>query len=259
MLKKFIFETTAKLMIKDTWYIDQLKDEIRKLDLSDEKEEEFYNFAISGTEKEQEKNLHSIIEPALKELSHEWNGSNVFIAPNMQFGYEKFATDPMEDSFIYVTDSEYSPDLDIPSFTMFVDSETRKYLIDDILEAGDRDFFKNPSVEADYFNLVNFLKSGKLKKSKSVTVYTARPRKDRETIQNLVDKGLFFKNIFVTTSFEEAEGYAYELASSETRDIWYLKIDQKHLIETLNANGVRNYQTFSSKEEYVPIIEGNLI
>jgi hypothetical protein len=147
---------------------------------------------ISGTEKEQEKNLHSIIEPALKELSHEWNGSNVFVAPNMQFGYEKFATDPMEDSFIYVTDSEYNPDLNIPSFTMFVDSETRKYQIDDILEAGDRDFFKNPSVEADYFNLVNFLKSGKLKKTKSVTVYTARPRKDREVIQKLVDKGLFF-------------------------------------------------------------------
>lgn len=75
----------------------------------------------------------------------------------------------------------------------------------------------------------------------------------------MVDKGLFFKNIFVTTSFEEAEGYAYELASNETRDIWFLRIDQKHLIETLNANGVRNYQTFSSKEEYVPIIEGNLI
>ena len=98
-----------------------------------------------------------------------------------------------------------------------------------------------------------------LKKTKSVTVYTARPRKDREAIQKLVDKGLFFKNIFVTTSFEEAEGYAYELASNETRDIWFLRIDQKHLIETLNANGVRNYQTFSSKEEYVPIIEGNLI
>lgn len=191
-----------------------------------------------------------------------WNGSNVFIVPNIQtnyeYGGEKFETSPMEDSFVYVTkDSALDANSDQPYFTLFVSGEDK--IVEDVLEAGDHDFFKDSDVESDYFSLVNFLKSGKIKKNKIVSVYTARPIKDREQLQNLVDKNLFPKNIFVTTSENEAEGYAYDLATTEKRDLWFLKINEKYLIQTLDVGNVKNYQTFNSTDKFVPIEFGKII
>ena len=43
-----------------------------------------------------------------------------------------------------------------PSFTVFIHDE--KILIDDILEGGDRDFFRDNQAQADYFALIDGLK-----------------------------------------------------------------------------------------------------
>lgn len=262
MLKKFIFESKVELQINARDYYNFLKTAIEDLDLTEERAEELLKYAQEETIKLQKKNLNNIIIPALKALESSWNGSNVFVVPNIQtnyeYGGEKFETSPMEDSYIYVTkDPTIDENLDQPSFTLFVSGEDK--MVEDVLEAGDGFFFKDPDVEADYFNLVNFLKNGKVKKNKIISVYTARPAKDREQLQNLVDKNLFPKNIFVTTSENEAEGYAYDLATTEKRDLWFLKINEKYLIQTLDVGHIKNYQTFSSSDKFIPIEFGKII
>jgi hypothetical protein len=218
MLKTFIFESKGKTQIIAHEYYDYLKSEIEKFNLEKEKEEEWLEFVFEKTLKLQEKNMNKIIIPALKALESTWNGSNVFIVPNVQTDYqnggEKFETSPMDDSYVYVTkQSTISENSNEPYFTLFV-SDTN-FLVEDVLDAGDREFFKDPEVESDYFSLVSFLKDGHKQRNKIISVYTARPTKDREQLQKLVKNNLFPKNIFVTTSLEEAEGYAYDLATTE--------------------------------------------
>jgi len=261
MLKTFIFESKGKTQIIVHEYYDYLKSEVKKLNLKKEEEEKWFESVFKETLKFQEKNMNKIIIPALNALESTWNGSNVFIIPNIQtdyqYGGEKFETSPMNDSYVYVTkQSTISENSNEPHFTLFV-SDTN-ILVEDVLDAGDRDFFRDPEVETDYFNLVSFLKNGHRQRNKIISVYTARPKKDREQLQNLVNKNLFPKNIFVTTSLEEAEGYAYDLATTEKRDIWYLKIRAKYLIQTLDVNGIKNYQTFNSTEKFVPIEYGTI-
>jgi hypothetical protein len=141
---------------------------------------------------------------------------------------------------------------------MFVfEEEGDRVSVDDVLDAGDRDFFKSKEVEMDYFNLIDAIRGSAKRKNKEkvITLYTARPVAHRNQLQALADKKLIPNNIFLTTSESEAEGYSIDLASEEKRDLWIVKIRQKYLTQTLDSpGGVKNYQTFS-REEYVPVVE----
>ncbi len=49
-------------------------------------------------------------------------------------------------------------------------------------------------------------------------------------------------NIFLTNSLNHADGLARDLSSGEPRDVWKVRVDSKHLIQTLDGN-IKYYQT----------------
>ena len=165
-----------------------------------------------------------------------WNNTPLVISPNGGFNHDSgwmHGTDSAE-----VTFGEDNNELGTgaPQFSYFQDGS--KVIIDDVLEAGDDEFFHDPKVEADYFGLVQELRNPG-GKSKIVTVYTARPLSDHEIYINAAQ---IPSNIFVTTSFNGAEGIALDLGSSEPREVWKIRIDNKYLLNTLDTGSVREYQ-----------------
>jgi hypothetical protein len=127
-----------------------------------------------------------------------------------------------------------------PSFTIFEISE-KGAVIDDVLEAGDTDFFTDAGVQADYFNLLKELKNPGSSASggKVLTLYTARPIKDRHLYENATQ---IPSNIFLTNSLSSAEGIAMDLGgSNEIRDVWKVQIDSRYLVQTLEGME-RQYQ-----------------
>lgn len=121
-----------------------------------------------------------------------------------------------------------------PTFTLFFDP----IQVDDVIEGGDTDFFRNAAEQADYFTLINEIRrpGSSAKPGRTLTLYTARPKKDR---------GLFLSsrtlpaNLFFTTSFDEAEGMARDFGQ---RDVWKVRVSSKGMVQTLDAPNVKHYQ-----------------
>lgn len=128
-----------------------------------------------------------------------------------------------------------------PSFTLFVSDDGKITEVDDVLEGGDEDFFRSPKGQSDYFNLVNEIRHpGSSSKGKVVTLYTARPTKDRERYEGARD---IPSNIFLASTLDEAEGLASDLGSNEVRDVWKVRVDTRHLVKTMDTPRVKHYQT----------------
>jgi len=123
-----------------------------------------------------------------------------------------------------------------PGFSYFGPRE-----VDDVLDAGDTDFFHDEDLEIAYFKLVNEIRNpGSANKSgKPTVVYTARPVKDRKIYQGAkkVPSG-----IYVTTSADRADGFGRDFGNTEGRDLWKIVVDSKNLVQTLKAGRVRDYQ-----------------
>ena len=110
--------------------------------------------------------------------------------------------------------------------------------IDDVLEAGDEDFFENSSTQSDYFSLIKALRNPEaFSKSKVLTLYTARPVKDRALY---MDGSQVPSNIFLTTSLDFAEGFSFEYGGN--RDIWKVRIKDMYLILTMQSLDQKQYQ-----------------
>jgi len=136
-----------------------------------------------------------------------------------------------------------------PYFSYFIIDN--KIIIDDVLEHGDKDFFIDNNVEEDYFQLINNLRNPN-KQDKIITVYTARPMKDREIY---LDKSEIPPGIFVASSYNFAEGFAID---NKPRDIWKIKINSKYLIETLNdPSSGKQYQVIGKQN--IPVEKISLI
>jgi hypothetical protein len=177
-----------------------------------------------------------------------WNGSPVVIhvgEPPAAFSGPDYLKS-VEDAQIAV--GSQSAWGGIADFTVFM-HEGQVGEVDDVLEAGDEDFFTDARTQQDYFTLVRELKNpGSTQVSKSLALYTARPSQDRQLYEGAQS---IPSNLFLTTSYDRAEGIAIELAGSGTRDIWKVRIEQRYLIETLNTGNVRDYQVVG--EETVPV------
>lgn len=131
-----------------------------------------------------------------------------------------------------------------PSFTLFVTEDGGIQEVEDVLEGGDEDFFTSPEAQYDYFNLVNELrKPGSTSRGKRLTLYTARPLKDRERYEYAKTLPL---NVFLASTFNEAYGLARDLGGGTVRDVWRVVVDSTHLVQTLDAGSVRHYQTVGS-------------
>jgi len=180
-----------------------------------------------------------LVQQAVSNIS--WNGSPIVVEvgmpPQENFGRPSYLM-PVEDAYVIVGGP--STWRTSAGFTIFMNNGQIEE-IDDVLEAGDEDFFTDPKIQQDYFNLVRELRHpGSGQSQKTMTLYTARPVQDRAVYEGAQ---AIPSNIFMTTSYDRAEGIGMDLGgSSGNRDIWKVRIEQKYLIETLNTGQVRDYQ-----------------
>lgn len=136
-----------------------------------------------------------------------------------------------------------------PSFTLFLKADGSIESVEDILEGGDDDFFKDSKQQYDYFNLVNELrKPGSTSKGKLLWLYTARPIRDRSRYESAKTVPV---NIFLASTFDHALGLATDLGGSEQRDVWKVQIDSRYLVQTLDGT-IKHYQTVGAGRE-VPV------
>lgn len=130
-------------------------------------------------------------------------------------------------------------------FSYFLDDDNN-FEIDDIIEdKEDLDGIPEEQVN-EYFSIVQALQNPKFfdELEKSISVYTARPTKDRKFYSGkTVPSG-----IYVTTSFSEAEGYSMEF---QDRDIYKIIIKKKYLLQTLNIPNRKNYTVVGNG--FVPV------
>lgn len=200
----------------------------------------------AGIEKEKEhltqkaaaaKNETKTIMEGLKEkiqqaigLIENWNSSAILVRPYISRDeFNSLSLDASTSAEIILGHSGQI------GFTLFL--HDGKLEIDDILEGGDEDFFKDSNEQSDYFNLIEKLKNP-TSKQKVITLYTARPRKDREMYLN---KKQVPVNIFLTNDYDHAEGLGSDLSSGEKRDIWKVRINTKYLTQTLDGR-IKYYQ-----------------
>lgn len=157
-----------------------------------------------------------------------WSGSIVRIIPEAgRDGSNRISLEPETSSQIYVGNKH--------GMFLYLIDENGKAIIDDILEGGfeEEEFFDNNNVKNDYYLLINELRNpGSSTKGKILTLYTARPTKDREFYSNT---SWLPVNLFLTNSLNHVDGLAHDLGSNEVRDIWIVKMDSKYLTQTLDG------------------------
>lgn len=226
-------------------YVDSLSS---NHDVDESQVHQLVQNAIQGTNK----NMLVIkqeIEEAVARIPN-WSGLPIIIEPSSshnQYGVDISVTNS---ALVYLGSDEYAP-----YFSLFKDLDDHPGIqIDDILEGGDTDFFQNTTIQSDYFNLIAELKNpGSVnKKGKILTLFTARPKKDRETF--LRDKTLP-TNVFLSNSYDHVEGLARDLGSQEVRDVWKVRIDSRYLTITLDGP-VKYYQITSQN---APVLKLELL
>lgn len=193
------------------------------------------------------------IEEAISRIPN-WRTPIIRIIPNPSAN-----TYSMKDDFSEPSTSalvEFGRDEMAPNFSYFLSEEGPNIEIDDVLEAGDTDFFTTPQIQQDYFSLIRELKNpgSSQRQGKRKTLYTARPIEDREIYLN---NQRIPTNIFLSSSYDDAEGIASDLSSRGRRDIWKVIIDDRYLIQTLNSPNVKHYQAVG--DEWIPVYAIKLI
>jgi len=167
-----------------------------------------------------------------------WSTPLIRIVPNALSNTYNFQDDyatPTSSALVEFGNSDMAP-----SFSYFMDEETGKVEIDDILEAGDQDFFEDVNTERDYFTLVREIKNpgSTQRPGKFVTLYTARLSKDRNVYLNAdsVPAG-----IYLADNLSHVEDLARDLPGGN-RDIWKVVINEQYLLKDLEMPGYKHYQ-----------------
>jgi hypothetical protein len=196
------------------------------------------NTLIAGT-MENLKIMKAKIVSMYPKFSSKWQGTTVVIEPYFNKGND-FQLNPIDDFNIKLGTAPYSPD-----FTLF----DMGSVIDDVLDAGDKDFFVDSSVESDYFILVQAFQDPSIfdMGEKIITLFTARPRADRNIYDYATEVPA---NIFLTSDPDEAFGYAKDM---NNRDVYKVKVKQKYLVKTLDAGRKKNFQTINGGDTSVPV------
>jgi hypothetical protein len=213
-------------------------------DSSDVNEEEYKSLANDIILKTKP-NMESIKQEVERAIENsEWSGSNVIIIPIASEEHDgRTSLSPSDSAHIKVGSKS-------AFFTLIIHDGGRS--IDDIIEAGyeDEEFFSKPEEKSDYYILVQeFENPGSSSKGKVLTLYTARPTKDREFYQKT---NWLPANIFLSNSLSHVEGLADDLGTSERRDIYKVKINSKYLVKTLDG-AVKYYMVSKEKSpvEYI--------
>jgi len=136
--------------------------------------------------------------------------------------------------------------------------ENEKVQIEDVLEAGDNEFFTSAKLQEDYFNLINELRRpGSASQGKNISVYTARPKQDRELYLKAEETKQIPANLFVTSGFENAVDLMQDLPGDKDRDVWKIRINSKYLILTNDDGRIKHYQVKGTG--MVPVVSISLI
>jgi len=200
---------------------------------------------ISQTQVNMEKIQNSILG-AISRIP-QWNGSSIKVVASEL--YKDNDLEPETDAIIEVGGGEGWGG--VPNFSYFASGD--KIELDDILEGGDSDFFTDNNIQSDYFNLVNSLRNPQaFSKSKVLSLYTARPAKDRQMYMGGKEVP---SNIFLTSSYDFAEGFAYEYGGG--KDVWKVRILDRYLVKTMDSPDQKQYQTMGDK--VVPVVSIELI
>lgn len=164
----------------------------------------------------------------------QWNNSPIIINA---YQLDKENDIGPEDSFIIYLGNTYT------SFTLF--NNDGKYVPEDVIDASEgEDFFPTPQITSDYFNLVREIqKPGSSSQGKEITLYTARPIKDRKWY---LENQTLPPNVFLTQTYNHAEGLSIDLGGNERRDIWKVRINTKYLIQTLEGQE-KQYQVINNE------------
>lgn len=203
-----------------------LRDYLHSKEKRDINEKEYYDYANQIIQKTLDNMLFikNILEKAIESV--DYNNSKITITPNYVSSDEDFLID------------SHSGDVLIGNkkalFSFYI--ENNKIHLDDILESGSEDdiyFFSNDNESQDYYNIIQYLQNPSSMRDKILTLYTARPVKDREFYSNT---NYLPANIFLTNSVNHAEGLASDLASDERRDVYKVRINSKYLIKTLDGS-----------------------
>ena len=187
--------------------------------------------------------ISQIIQDAISRIP-DWNNSPVSLNA---YTYDR------DNAIASETDAEVQVGDDVSwgggtAFTLFVDGENIH--IDDVLEAGDSDFFTEGNTQTDYFSLIQEMRSpgSRTQQGNVLTLFTARPVEDRATFEGSTS---IPSNIFLTNDLGRAVGIASDLGSRERRDVWQVRINENNLINTLDTPTAKDYQAVG--QENIPV------
>jgi len=239
-----IFEKVRNVVKTIQDYGEQLSQGVRNFTY--QQAEKDIQEIINGTRVNLEKIAKNVGEAVSRIES--WNNTPLIVMART-VGKNDGYLQPRDDASI-----EFGSSSMAPSFTYFM--LDGKIEIDDILEGGDTEFFTDNKVQSDYFNLVKELRNpGSSQKGKILTLYTARPIKDRELYMYAQEVP---SNLFLTSNYSSAEGIARDLGGNEEiRDVWKIRIDSRYLINTLDSPMEKQYQVVG--EGMVPVVKIVLI
>jgi hypothetical protein len=135
------------------------------------------------------------------------------------------------------------------NFTVFINRDTGKITqVEDVLEGGDLDFFHGPEgleLGKAYFDLIKEIQHpGSSSQGKEITLYTARPVKDRH---QYAGASTLPPNLFLANDVDHVLGLAHDLGGGAQRDVWKVKINTRYLVLTNDAGRVKYYQIVGAK------------
>jgi hypothetical protein len=189
--------------------------------------EEFYSITLENMKK-----IKEIIESKLQKI-RSWNNSPILIEA---IEYDRDNDIGPEDSARVYLVGENGP-----MFSLFMTNGT--YEIDDIMDGSeDIEEFLGQKTKLDYFSLINVLQN-KSENLKNLTLYTARPVRDRNFYQ---EKQTLPANVYLTNNFNRASGIALELKGEEKyRDIWRVKVSPYDVVVSYDGGTFKDYMTIN--------------
>lgn len=123
--------------------------------------------------------------------------------------------------------------------------------IDDVIESGDMDFFRDPNQEMDYFNLIEELRHpGRVKQQaeKKLHLWTARPSKDARLYEHARE---IPSRIFLSSKADDAAGIGADFGD---RDLYLVVVESQYVTLTLDRGSLKHYQTIVTPNGKVPIV-----
>lgn len=166
-----------------------------------------------------------------------WNNSPIFIEVVQPYDENGKVNWLLAGEDAIITVGKETEEAMAPSFEVFMIEGKLTIPSEGIIE--DDDFFRNSEYTRDYFNLIRELQhpGSSSRRGKILTLYTSRPRKDRELYMNaeMVPGG-----IWLSSNADNAVNEGYEAGG--LRDLWKVRIDERYVTKKLDVPSYKHYE-----------------